>query len=1274
MKRILILNLFVLFNVSLTFSQKIEQDTIDGTIYYVYPFDNALTVHTNYYIAVKRPKGQRYSYKQYYLEMFGDNYNKRDFRKSRRKAFARALKNRKYNKGQRYFNRKFKKAVKKNPFPLLEQRYTLESDIIPCLDNIPDGKYVQYFSGYFPIGKNGRMTFEEKRVSGYFTIKNNMLEGEAIWFNAKGDTLKKGNFEKGLKVGTWFVENRRASYSLSKMDVKAYIERGYPDMDTLTEYVDYAGGFKNGHYEMFQNSELPVMEGEYTDNEISGQWTEREIGYTGKGKNRKRNRNNTIITWTYSPSLKDTAVHQPIIRKTLIKDISFNSKFDFDPKFEPKINFNKLYTINYPKELDIELEEETITSYEGAEYENEYYDEEYGYEDEYGYGEEYYGDEYYGDDNGSFMNFVYDRNSGEYVELATLIDSLGVIFNYQGIYEKRYPNGQLMVRYEFENGKLLQEDTIFWDNGKPYDVITFEADSNQYLHTIYDYNGLLYNQIVHDSIGAFVRVNFQPEKIKYVYIDGFKAEDRGYGKYYFYDKLDTLDFEIKDSLVLFRSWFKQDSSLMYSRTFDPHEQLLKFQMYSVTGKPSLEAELKFSENYESWTGYKSYRLGDIEMKTTTSASYSEYIDKDTIPQRHINDYDGSFMTTEDYTLSLDEKPFTGNINITLNEKTFSYKTGSEIKLSLPKSYAMSKKLNKDFEKYKKTGKTKNEILFNTIDASEFDEDFGSSMFSYLFDGFIGEYLTYSYSDYEGYEMEGSVREKKENPFSKKIVGYLKDGKPQGIWKIYDQFGKIQYEIPFEKGLMHGTVKEYDVKYPVQSYDYYRPELEYLKDSVPKKKTHYLYSTAEYKNGMLHGDFKQYNWLGTVNKKESYKDNMRDGSAFERNNLAYTVLNYKEGGLDGYVQTYLTLKGQDSMLLFDLNFQNGLLQGESRSYHTNGELAKRGFFLNGDAIDDYEAYDTLGFKYHYVKFLYSYPVEEKIWEENELSVRYQFDWRDSIYFQPSDITTSQSLDRILAQLGIGGDYYNRPYYGRPSLVNKEGIDYHITKYYPNDTIARDGVVSAGKKVGCWKYYSYEGQFLYEADYFDTIISINDSIQFKAKGILTDYNDNGDKISDSWIIEKFEKYDCSHTDHYEIRQLMTIWQGVDSMNRMNGYVKNHYDNGVLQNEGWMKDGLPTGVWKFYDPYGKLNQVGTYVLGKRDGRWLGGDLSKTKYLGDICLNPNLPNLEEEIKYRENLLDIVITNYKMGKALNKEFYDVNMNNYEEEAEEGELDEIEEE
>ena len=105
-------------------------------------------------------------------------------------------------------------------------------------------------------------------------------------------------------------------------------------------------------------------------------------------------------------------------------------------------------------------------------------------------------------------------------------------------------------------------------------------------------------------------------------------------------------------------------------------------------------------------------------------------------------------------------------------------------------------------------------------------------------------------------------------------------------------------------------------------------------------------------------------------------------------------------------------------------------------------------------------------------------------------------------------------------------------------------------------------------------------------------------------------------------------------------------------MNGLVKNYYDNGVLQSEGMMKDGLAVGVWKFYDPFGKLNQVGKYVLGKKEGRWITGDLGKIKYLGDICLDPDLPNFEQIIKERESDLDIVVHTYLKGISMHEENY----------------------
>ncbi|MFK7784364.1 MAG: hypothetical protein AB8B56_04560 [Crocinitomicaceae bacterium] len=53
----------------------------------------------------------------------------------------------------------------------------------------------------------------------------------------------------------------------------------------------------------------------------------------------------------------------------------------------------------------------------------------------------------------------------------------------------------------------------------------------------------------------------------------------------------------------------------------------------------------------------------------------------------------------------------------------------------------------------------------------------------------------------------------------------------------------------------------------------------------------------------------------------------------------------------------------------------------------------------------------------------------------------------------------------------------------------------------------------------------------------------------------------------------------------------------------------------------------------------------------------LQNQKFLGEICVNPNLPELEKQQKYQENLLDIPIINYAMGKLKNTQYYDLNMN-----------------
>ncbi len=1248
---------------SSSYAQEIDTLEISGEQFFVYPFEIEVNAHSHYRNAQKQSGlNDELSYeffRKMAIEETGEAISKKEFKKLKRQInrFQSSYSKKLFkNNENKYLNsRKFLKAIRKNPYPFLQQRFQINSDLTPMLDPIPDGKYVQFYEDFCLIDEKGECQWASDRIAGYFTMKNNLLEGEATWVDLHGDTLKHGWFVNGIKEGEWKFERRNLEYMITKAQADLYIERGYPDIDTLTEYITYQKGAQHGRYRKYVNSAYPVEDGYYENGSPSGTWTNRDIIFTGFGKYEKRIRNNELITMKFSYEANDTlVVHPRWIRKGIAGLYGANrDQFNFYAKFDrPELPY-QIYEIAYEKEENLELDEEL----EGAPYDLDFYEDEYYNE---GYFGEYYAENEFGYDD-YYANF-YDQNAEKYLARGLLLDSIGARPKYTGSYEARYENGQLAYKYKFENGILIKEDTIFWDNGIAHDVITQVPDSNQYLRSIYDYDGLIYMELAYDSLGDFIRIQENYEVEEYFMIDGYKTTGGGYGSHYFYNAYDTLDKEsMLDSTLLFQSWCADDSTKLYSAMYHPADKRFSTKGYSVTGSEMLNENKTYAEDFESWTGKKFMRVGDLEIEVTSSGAFHEYFEPDSIPIRHILEED-KFNVASEYRLAKNGQAYTGPVELNFGKKKLKF-SKKGLTISLPDVNYTKKKLDKDLARYRKTGKTNYPIIMDFIDPTETDKDLSMYIFnSFFLDPLGGFFRTTNDSYYDEYYedyMEPRSKDKNANAFMTKIEGFMLDGKPNGLWIGHDQFGKKMIEVSYSNGEVNGEVIRYDYVNPIvneydwMEYDYDNP----LRDSFPEKRVHYVANTTEYLNGKAHGKQFSYSWYGGVTSQSNYEEGFKDGLSIERNKLATTEATYKYGEADGYVKTYLTLRPGDSILLYNLNFQDGLLQGESKAFHTNGKLAKRGFFLDGRPIEDYEAYDSLGFKYHYVKFQYSFPIEEKIWEENELSVRYLFDWQDSIYFEPSDITTSQSLESVISKLGLGGAYFARPYYGRKSLVNKSGINYRMTKYYPNDTISRDGDLNDGRKIGCWNYYSYNGELLYEVDYQDSIIEINDSIKFKSKGVLTDFDIDGNPLYESFVIEMSSKYDCSHTDHYEIRQLYTKWEANDSLGRMNGFVQNVYDNGTLQSEGVMKNGLPDGIWKYYDPYGKLNQYGMYVLGKRDARWLSGDLSKTKYLGDICLNPNLPDLEEEIKYRENLLDIKITNYNLGKSLNTQYYDINMN-----------------
>jgi len=1225
-------------------AQNIDSISIDGKQVYIYPFKKEVRTHASYNAILNVKKEYSKQMNAYYKRLKNGDQTITMDELEYMASLDQWLYN--YGSGRSSMSKKYVNAMRTNPFPLLIQVYAMEIDIIPVLDPIPDGEYIQYFEDFCMSDSKGKCQPQTKYISGRFSIKNNALHGEAMWFNIQGDTLKHGYFENGLKEGEWKLEQRKLDYSFKKYDLERYLTNGSPYIDTTVEYINYENGAKNGVYKRFEMSDFPVEFGYFKDGNPTGEWQFRDIEFSYEPPNFNRriaNRHNDVITKRYTvANPEDTlkAFH-PLIRKGLIK-VNYDDNESFALSASEPLPFlnQNLFDVAFQREEQLDLEEELFDSHS---LESMHYNEYDFRQDRFGY--ESYNPE----------AIVYDPETMEMMNRGKAIDSLGMISKYKGALEVRYHNGNIAYRYDFQNGKLVEEDTIFWSNGNPHDVITKIVDSNQYLRSIYDAEGKLYRSLLYDSLGDFVDYKFYFDGTSYFEIEGLKVSDRvDYGSMYRYYNWDTIFQGAATEVVVEAGWNLDDYTRVQYAKFNPNDRTYTKIFYAGNGKTYEEVEIAHGSEFENWTGTTTKIHGPYQAEFLRTGAILEGYELDSLKIRNVQFFNSRYSVAEEYTLKLNGTPYTGEVFIDATSKKTKindeeFRVALSPKIVSKRQNRLAEKREKQIQQWMESGKLTKYPELDLLARNELDKNYGQH--------FCMEFLPANVLEHV-YEISEDIYSYYDPSLFGKLEGYMLDGKPSGTWRLYTSNGKLRKEVNFENGQLNGTYRRYATQGPFQYYP--NPALaEVLNDSLPDRLVDYLAEEVEYKNDMLNGKYTEFDWMGNITFEGNYKDGYKDGFFVDRNNILCSYSNFKNGLPEGYYQTYLTLAGKDSLLLYDINFQDGALQGKSQAYHINGQLAKKGFFLNGDPIDDYEAFDTLGFRYHYVKFKYAFPVEEKLWEENELSVRYLFDWEDSIVFVPQDITQTESLDELIADLGLVDDYLARPYFGRSTLVDKFGIKCHMTKYYPNDTIARDGDLDNGRKVGLWKYYDYDGEFMYQVDYFDTIFSLNDSIKFKSKGILTEVSASGDTLYKAHIIEKFEKYDCAHTDHYEIRQLYTIWQVDDSVGRMDGFVQNYYDNGVLQSEGELKDGLPTGVWKLYDPFGKLNQYGYYVMGKRDGRWLSGDLSKTKYLGDICLNPNLPDLEQEIKYRENLIDIGITNYKLGKALNRQYYDVDMNQF---------------
>ena len=167
----------------------------------------------------------------------------------------------------------------------------------------------------------------------------------------------------------------------------------------------------------------------------------------------------------------------------------------------------------------------------------------------------------------------------------------------------------------------------------------------------------------------------------------------------------------------------------------------------------------------------------------------------------------------------------------------------------------------------------------------------------------------------------------------KEIGHWKEGKQNGLFQLYTEEGILVDDANFKEGERDGLTEQF------------------------YSETGKLRVSANYKNGILNGDFKAYYPNGNLQGEIIYKNGEMNGEFkeyYENKNIRL-VGNYKESLQEGEWKFYL----ENGNLQSVVNYKSGVLNGMKEDYYSNGNLWTRQEFKNNTPEGVYEVYSVDG---------------------------------------------------------------------------------------------------------------------------------------------------------------------------------------------------------------------------------------------------------------------------------------------------------------------------
>lgn len=676
-------------------------------------------------------------------------------------------------------------------------------------------------------------------------------------------------------------------------------------------------------------------------------------------------------------------------------------------------------------------------------------------------------------------------------------------------------NGQISGIEEYKDGKLINNDSSFYDNGVLRSVDVIDSENNKSVMSRFNFYGvptsvISYSDDERDGPATFYN-NFGTEEYSVEFIKG--KLDGPYKEYYNNKQItEEVTFEDGSRSGIAKKYYK-NGQLRSEFNYVEGKKDGDFKEYYITG------EIKTEGTYKAGTLINQYKSFHSNGSLSSEAFYDEKGKKNGI----YKEYDRS-----------------GKLNLELT-----FKKGE---------FVAYKVYHKDGSLIKEGSKKGGEFLFENFYSDgtkravgNYIGEEGKSGLWKFYDrnGVLDEEETYTAGLLNGKNISFYYNGKKH--FTKTYQegkvnglyvryylngqisrqGYSFEGKDQGKWLYYNSNGSISAEKFFVNDKLNGPQKYFDVNNKLSSIDYYdmgvltrfetydttgkvMDVIAVVKDST-EIEIHGIdgavlrnYTRV---NGIKHGVNTSYYGNGEIYSTGKYVEGSKHGAwkGFHENGKPRYVGTYFYGTLVGDWKYYDT-KGK---IETETTYENGAINGEKKWY-VNGNISTVRTYEKGSAHGNAYYYSDLGElqyvrKYYYGKVVaYSYPgtdgeLVEFIPVKNE-----SCDCKS--YFANGKVSREFTMDRGYFE-GEYKEYYengqlnNINYYKGgdlngvttnyyPSGATKYTISYvddeidgAYTKYYENGKISEITIYVNGTKHGISKRFNEAGKLIETVNYYD-----------------------------------------------------------------------------------------------------------------------------------------------------------------------------------------------